>query len=1114
MPISISKLPEVTNVKDNSFMLITQDGTTKRTMCDQFVTEEEARLDEFSPTVITSKSMSKTGEGDDVDYSSSAYDAPMKDVVLKGKTMVNCIQEPSSQDVVLPYEFEEGQYVTINDTKESGALGVELKGQTLVNLFNTEDIVGSNGEMTIEKGIITLPIKNHRYNNFNIPKSKCTMFKPSTKYTMWVNMLENRSEDNEGETQQSGSFWLHTYDYSSSIVKTSNQGVYGCRFENNEVGVKTCVFETHAQNEYDSKSGGLNFDLPCYYAKNGGIQRVSIVIIEGDWSNQELPFDKFFTGMTSCKMPILCTVGKNLFDLTNAPNGYLTADNPYTLASSDHNNKTSAYIKVKPNTKYTYSFDGFTPSQVGNTYWTGFYYYKRIGEVSTVHPSRITFSSSSEEHKQITFTTPSDCNYIRIGSRGLMLNGATAQLEEATSATSYEPYKTSILSLPEEVVLRSLPNGVCDTFNTRTSVYTQRVYETTITGTEGWVQYDVSNTNRQETIAFSANLGLREIFDNEETYSKLGGIVCDKLNHINSVWGTNKDIEGISADQRNVIVQIKKTRLTSEDVAGFKTWLTSNNLKVGIQLKVPTITKINLPSTLKSWNTTTHIHSEIPENSLYPILSHSNPTYPVILKPSTKYSIVANSYSNDHTNSTINFNLGGATASTTVGNRVTTITTLSTLTSEELVMSGRGNKLNNVMVIEGDVMGDEPYFEGICDVKSPILSNVGKNLWDIDKLSDAVCTNKTNNSFVLKSWASTVLTNQQIREILKPNTKYTMRAKFRLLKGSSLPSYSQTIQFLLYAPNETSTNVSFFLAGSTHTIGEEYEVTNTFTTPSDFTTKDLLGYSKRYANDSTWELGEVEFTDVQLEETSASTAYEPYKSNTTTFEQKDDKTIVLRSLPNGVCDTLNVETGEYVQRIGEKLLNGDESGWYAWVGVENDTYKAFALGKWVTDSKTNSSSVKGNELSDHFLEATSANQNGEWFMTHTDRSNDNMWIAFNVVKSKLVDTTVASFTSYLKQNPITVQYELETPVVSTIDVQGFPYAYTSGHVQLSSGSIEQSLTPKVEYNIATNRGGQITQNTKSLIRQGKLLNDIENKINQIIEATVNDGIMLMKLRNK
>ena len=28
----------------------------------------------------------------------------------------------------------------------------------------------------------------------------------------------------------------------------------------------------------------------------------------------------------------------------------------------------------------------------------------------------------------------------------------------------------------------------------------------------------------------------------------------------------------------------------------------------------------------------------------------------------------------------------------------------------------------------------------------------------------------------------------------------------------------------------------------------------------------------------------------------------------------------LRSLPNGVCDTLNLVTGEYVQRVGEVVL--------------------------------------------------------------------------------------------------------------------------------------------------------------------------------------------------
>ena len=72
----------------------------------------------ISPVIENSSSMFKVGQGDNVDYSSNVVNGAYESMVLKGKTMVNCIQEPSSQDVVLPYEFEDGQYVTINDTKE------------------------------------------------------------------------------------------------------------------------------------------------------------------------------------------------------------------------------------------------------------------------------------------------------------------------------------------------------------------------------------------------------------------------------------------------------------------------------------------------------------------------------------------------------------------------------------------------------------------------------------------------------------------------------------------------------------------------------------------------------------------------------------------------------------------------------------------------------------------------------------------------------------------------------------------------------------------------------------------------------------------------------------
>lgn len=132
------------------------------------------------------------------------------------------------------------------------------------------------------------------------------------------------------------------------------------------------------------------------------------------------------------------------------------------------------------------------------------------------------------------------------------------------------------------------------------------------------------------------------------------------------------------------------------------------------------------------------------------------------------------------------------------------------------------------------------------------------------------------------------------------------------------------------------------------------------------------------------------------------------QSNTTTFNQKDDKTIVLRSLPDGTCDTLNVETGEYVQKIGERNYQ---------------------------DGDTNSNTL-------------------------------------------VTDGTKT-------------QYKLSSPIITKVDVQGFPHAYKNGHIQLSSGSTEPSLTPTVTYKVPVSRVGQIASNTKSNLRQTIKLDQLE-----------------------
>ena len=226
------------------------------------------------------------------------------------------------------------------------------------------------------------------------------------------------------------------------------------------------------------------------------------------------------------------------------------------------------------------------------------------------------------------------------------------------------------------------------------------------------------------------------------------------------------------------------------------------------------------------------------------------------------------------------------------------------------------------------------------------------------------------------------------------------------------------------------------------------------------------------------------------------------QSNTVTFDQKDDKTIVLRSLPNGVCDTLNVETGEYVQRIGEVVLDGSsDENWNNTSYVENiETLTQFGIGTDIFNGalpKTaNDESVVKNAFIQSMFAVQKATvwtyQGGEACAIHMpEPTHRHQAIQAKVLRSRLSSQDVAGWRALLQATPWILQYELATPIVSTIDVQGFPYAYTNGHIQLSSGSTEPSLTPTVTYKVPVSRVGQIASNTKSNLRQSIKLDQLE-----------------------
>lgn len=1031
--------------------VLCEDGTT---MQDYFDNHSEPNI---STKIVNSNSMSKVGQGDNVDFSDNVMNGAYESMVLKGKSMVNCIQEPSNKDVVLPYEFEDGQSVTINDTKESGALGVELKGQTLVNLVPKkiiDHIASSDWD-----GYCCL-VQNSKQ---SIDQWRTLQdLKPNTKY--YISCYVETFED------------VNNKDY--CLNNPSTESIFEDSMTVNGVGRYQWLSTTKSE-----LTDEIFIVLRSQNAlARGAIKIRDIMIIEYQegMENLDIPY---FEGMASCKVPILNSVNQ-MFD--------------YSLATKPSGSGTVSFTNNGRSLKANFEVTRDCVNVTNITLPAGTYEISYEVRGAVTLPDGASLSSSraglsmfkssqnwyNDAALHVSFANINPTNYTK-AKKTITFD------ESVTVAVVYHGWsnnpvgwceirdirivprgKSSILSLPEEVVLRSLPNGVCDTFNTRTGVYTQRIGEAVVNGSENW---QLNNTEGTTTQRFFCNMLANSAVDNNTKGTQQ--YLCDKLRTI--TWSQTCEL-GVTINGSGVFVYNNSIEYT---VSSVKQWLSQNPVKLQYELATPVVTKINLPSTLKSWNTTTHIYSEIPENTLYPILSHSNPTYPVIIKPSTKYSIVANSYSNDHTNSAINFNLGGATASTVVGNHVTTITTPSTLSNELLTMSGRGNKLNNVMVIEGDVVGDEPYFEGLCDAKTPILLNIGKNLFNIN--------NHTENQWSFSNGYQ-----------YEQDTSYEDRLKIlgdEIHFSTDGGTVNKGVGYYIplcknkdytFRINKKDGNgkycVKLFLIHSS-----EHPLKKSIQQHSRFGIDNATIVSSLEANFNSanydmcaiyigggWESGthatrSYVFNNISL--TESSQQVESYKSNTVTFDQKDDKTIVLRSLPNGVCDTLNVRTGEYVQNIGEIICDGSEDERWAYnIGGSGQGKKCFNLPSELTPHRKR----YGYIICDCMPTTNTLDKigvyNGEGLNILIDSDSNDVGVLKEILANK----------------PITVQYELATPIVKQINVEGYPYAYENGHVLLESGSQEQSLTPTIEYSIVANRGGQIRSNQRMVERHQKKLDSL------------------------
>lgn len=295
--------------------------------------------------------------------------------------------------------------------------------------------------------------------------------------------------------------------------------------------------------------------------------------------------------------------------------------------------------------------------------------------------------------------------------------------------------------------------------------------------------------------------------------------------------------------------------------------------------------------------------------------------------------------------------------------------------------TGLNELKTTTMILEGDNTNQYvPYFEGMQSVQAPTVQTVGKNLYN----PRTAYLDEANNQFIYNMID------------LNPNSMYSFYAK------------GNVISFELYNDNNQSTGG----------IDESASLNRINFGTSSKEVKVKLGFY----NGTTNGIEDVDFSNVQLQEGSVFTQYEQHKFNQLATSEE----VVLRSLPNGVCDTYNTRTKEYVRRI-EKVNIKDVSLIFS--EMKGEYYRFGAIIQ-------NAKHYQGNAVycvSDKMLVGktdTETLQEQLCMYGHSD------YVEIRVVlHPSKVNNDSSKIEEYLATNPVMIQYELATPVVTAVQPQ-------------------------------------------------------------------------------
>ncbi len=161
--------------------------------------------------------------------------------------------------------------------------------------------------------------------------------------------------------------------------------------------------------------------------------------------------------------------------------------------------------------------------------------------------------------------------------------------------------------------------------------------------------------------------------------------------------------------------------------------------------------------------------------------------------------------------------------------------------------------------------------------------------------------------------------------------------------------------------------------------------------------------------------------------------------------------IPLRSLPNGVADT--IEGDKLVQRVGKVVLDGslDEEWGTSSVIPQEETM--------IFQSTLIKETVKPNSC----LLSNKFNQISDWNDTETIKMSgtNNVRLYIGINRNKLDTEDLKGFEKWLSENPVTVYYELATPIIHDLEIPSI--STTKGtNVITTTNNIKPNLKIKVK----------------------------------------------------